>query len=122
MLTVGQLIRQLEHLPHDLPVGAIDVDRVAGVLAVAAERDAAAVVEQPGVVERARHALPESEVGPRARGDRGVVVEELIDLVIVDVDGVRDEDVWTEHPESGEVVDRTFAGTAEVRTGVGRAR
>ena len=30
MLTVGQLIRQLEHLPHDLPVGAIDVDRVAG--------------------------------------------------------------------------------------------
>ena len=25
MLTVGQLIRQLEHLPHNLPVGAIDV-------------------------------------------------------------------------------------------------
>lgn len=30
MLTVGQLIRQLEHLPHYLPVGAIDVDRMAG--------------------------------------------------------------------------------------------
>jgi hypothetical protein len=30
MLTVGQLIRQLEHLPHDLPIGALDVDRIAG--------------------------------------------------------------------------------------------
>lgn len=30
MLTVGQLIRQLEHLPQDLPVRAIDVDRIAG--------------------------------------------------------------------------------------------
>lgn len=30
MLTVGQLISQLEHLPHDLPVGAIDVSRIAG--------------------------------------------------------------------------------------------
>lgn len=30
MLTVGQLIRQLEYLPHDLPVGAIDVDRLPG--------------------------------------------------------------------------------------------
>ena len=30
MLTVGQLIRQLERLPHELPIGAIDVDRIAG--------------------------------------------------------------------------------------------
>jgi hypothetical protein len=30
MLTVGQLIRQLEHLPHDLPIGALDVNRIAG--------------------------------------------------------------------------------------------
>jgi hypothetical protein len=30
MLTVGQLIRQLEHLPHDLPVGVIDIARITG--------------------------------------------------------------------------------------------
>jgi hypothetical protein len=30
MLTVGQLIRQLEHLPPDLPIGALDVNRIAG--------------------------------------------------------------------------------------------
>ncbi len=30
MLTVGQLIRQLKHLPHDLPIGALDLDRIAG--------------------------------------------------------------------------------------------
>lgn len=30
MLTVGQLIRQLEVLPHELPIGAIDIDRIAG--------------------------------------------------------------------------------------------
>ena len=30
MLTVGQLIRQLEQLPHDLPIGALDVNRIAG--------------------------------------------------------------------------------------------
>lgn len=30
MLTVGQLIRQLEHLPQNLPLGALDVDRIAG--------------------------------------------------------------------------------------------
>ena len=97
--------------------GPQEVDEVAGVLAVAAERHPAAPAHQLGVAPGARHALAEAQVGPRAGGDRGAGAEEGVDLVVVEVDGVGDEHVRSEHAEVVEVDERD-AG----RCGPGRRR
>ena len=87
--------------------GAQDVDRVAGVLGVAPERDPGAAGQQLAVASGGGESLGQAQVGPRARRDRGVGAHHDVELVVVEMHGVGHQHVRAEHAQLVEVDERT---------------
>ena len=98
--------------------GAQDVDRVAGVLGVASERQSRTAGQQLAVPSGDGETLGQAQVRPRARGDRGVGAHHDVELVVVEMHGVRHQHVRAEHAQLVEMDERTATGAREVAGGV----
>ena len=70
----------------------------------------------------ARHALTETEVGPRAVGECSARVQHCLYLGVVEPYAVCHHDVATEHPEALQVHERPQTGSLEVPLGIAGAR
>ena len=87
------------------------IERVGGVLGVAAEADAGARPGQAGVTAVGADPLPQAQVGPRRVRDGGVGAEDDVALGVVEMHGVREQDMGSERAQRVEVHER-----APVRT------
>ena len=117
----GGIHRDVLGQPGEDRRSAEAVDRVAGVLRVAPERDSAAALPQVEVPELASGSLAESQVGPRASGDGRGRLDDEVDLVVVEMHAVRDQQFGSEHAECGQVFDGTTARGGQVLLGVAGA-
>ncbi len=99
-----------------------DVRGVAGVVCVAAQCDPPAAPHQFGVAGGSCVALGETQVGPRAGGDRGIGLEDRVHLRVVEPHGVAQQQARAEHSQLAEVDHRPAPAAQRVRLDVGGPR
>ena len=94
--------------------GAQDVHRIAGIFRVATEGQSGTAGDQFAMSRGRGEALGQTQVGPWARRNRGVGVDDDVQFFIVQMHAMRDQHVGAECAKVLQVNERTPAGSLQV--------